>query len=157
MNKLTHTNIKGEAQMVDVGDKSVTNRMAIASGTIFMQKETLQLIKNNQIQKGDVLSTARIAGIMAAKKCADLIPMCHLLSLNKIAITFSISNESILITATTKCSGKTGVEIEAITAVSIAAITIYDMCKAVDRFMKITNIQLIKKTGGKSGSWQLNN
>ncbi len=147
--------------MVDVSDKSVTERIATAQGTVFMQADTLRLIKEGQIKKGDVLAVAQVAGIMAAKKTSDVIPMCHPLSLTGVDISFEESfdpdpkNElcSIKITATVKVTGKTGVEMEALTAVSIAALTIYDMCKAVDKAMFFNRIGLTYKAGGKSGAF----
>lgn len=155
--KLTHTDNKGKAQMVDISDKQTTLRSASAEATISMQKATFDLILSGTHQKGDVLATARIAGIMAAKKCWDLIPLCHPLMLSKISVEFAPNPESssIKITANTKVAGKTGVEIEALTAVSIAAVTIYDMCKAVDRGMIISNICVLEKKGGKSGHWKI--
>lgn len=156
MTKLSHLNQKGEARMVDVSDKAITTRIAKAKSVILMQPETLALITSGAHKKGDVLSVARIAGIQAAKKCADLIPLCHPLMLTKISVelTPNLKNSSIEIIATTKLDGKTGVEMEALTAASIAALTIYDMCKAVDRGMVISQTQVLEKSGGKSGNWQ---
>ena len=157
MSKLTHINANGEAQMVDVSDKNNTTREAKAGARVVMQAETLELIVSGSHKKGDVLAVARIAGIQAAKKCSDLIPLCHPLMLSKVSVELTPNNEKccIDILATAKLNGKTGVEMEALTAASIAALTVYDMCKAVDRFMRIENIQLIEKKGGKSGHWVL--
>ena len=157
MSKLTHINANGEAQMVDVSDKNNTTREAKAGARVVMQPETLDLIVSGSHKKGDVLAVARIAGIQAAKKCSDLIPLCHPLMLSKVSVELTPNNEKccIDIIATAKLNGKTGVEMEALTAASIAALTVYDMCKAVDRFMRIDNVQLIEKKGGKSGHWVL--
>ena len=145
----THIDSKGSAHMVDVSNKNTTNRVAIASSEVIMEKDTLDLIQNGGFEKGDVLGVSRIAGIMAAKKCSELIPMCHPLNLNQVDIFFEENGSK-----TVKVSGKTGVEIEAITAASIAAITIYDMCKSKDRSMEILRTRLIYKNGGKSGEYQ---
>ena len=145
MTKLTHINTKGEANMVDVGDKPNQQRTAVAEGFVFLQSETIDLIQDNNLKKGDVLSTARIAGIQAAKQTSTLIPLCHTLLLNKVAVEFEFAKNGVQVTAITKCNGKTGVEMEALTAVSVACLTIYDMCKAVDAKMKIGDIQLLKK------------
>ncbi|MDC3360081.1 cyclic pyranopterin monophosphate synthase MoaC [Candidatus Thioglobus sp.] len=155
MSKLTHINANGEAQMVDVSDKNETAREAKACARVVMKAETLDLIVSGSHKKGDVLAVARVAGIQAAKKCSDLIPLCHPLMLSKVSVelTPNIQNNCIDIIATTKLTGKTGVEMEALTAASIAALTVYDMCKAVDRFMLIDNVQLLEKKGGKSGHW----
>jgi cyclic pyranopterin phosphate synthase len=157
MSKLTHINANGEAQMVDVSDKNETVREAKASARVVMKAETLDLIVSGSHKKGDVLAVARVAGIQAAKKCSDLIPLCHPLMLSKVSVelTPNTQNNCIDIIATAKLTGKTGVEMEALTAASIAALTIYDMCKAVDRFMLIDNVQLLEKKGGKSGHWIL--
>ena len=154
--KLTHLNKKGDAQMVDVSDKQITVRQAIAQSTVNMKKETLDLILSGTHKKGDVLAVARVAGIQAAKKCWDLIPLCHPLMLSKVTIDMNpnTENSSIEIRALVKLEGKTGVEMEALTAVSVAALTVYDMCKGVDRGMIISNTKLVEKTGGKSGSWK---
>jgi len=153
--QLTHIDEAGRARMVDVGDKEITQRVAIAVGTVRMERETLSLIESGNSKKGDVLAVARIAGIQAAKKCSDLIPLCHPLALNSVEVHFDADAGAgeISITSTCKVSGKTGVEMEALTAVSIAALTIYDMLKAVDRSMDITDIRLMEKSGGKSGDW----
>jgi cyclic pyranopterin phosphate synthase len=153
---LTHFNQAGEAHMVDVGQKDLTARMAIASGKIQMLAPTLQLIISGQHKKGDVLGIARIAGIQGAKKTSDLIPLCHPVALTHLSVDFDISTEihAVICTAKAQTIGQTGVEMEAITAVQIALLTIYDMCKAVDRGMRMTDICLLEKSGGKSGSWK---
>lgn len=150
--EFTHFDEKGRARMVDVGDKNVTQREAVAEGSITMKKETLEMVKQGQMKKGDVLSTAQIGGIMGAKNTSVLIPMCHNIFIEGVNISFNIDdgNSRIDITATAKTTGKTGVEMEALTAVSVCALTIYDMCKAVDKEMVIGNIRLVRKTGGKS-------
>ena len=155
MTHFTHLNEKGEAQMVDVGDKSTTSRVATASAKVQMSKTTLEMIVDGKHKKGDVLAVARIAGIQAAKKTSDLIPLCHPLMLTSIKINFEPDweNNSISISSLCKVSGQTGVEMEALTAASIAGLTIYDMCKAVDKHIVISNIQLETKSGGKSGEW----
>jgi len=157
MSKLTHINENGDAQMVDVSDKNNTAREAKAGAVVLMKAETLELIVSGSHKKGDVLAVARVAGIQAAKKCWELIPLCHPLMLSKVSIELTPNQEKccIEIIATAKLNGKTGVEMEALTAASIAALTIYDMCKAVDRFMRIDNVQLLEKKGGKSGHWKL--
>ena len=157
MSKLTHINDKGDAQMVDVSDKNNTTREAKAGAVVLMKAETLELIVSGSHKKGDVLAVARVAGIQAAKKCWELIPLCHPLMLSKVSIELTPNQEKscIEIIATAKLNGKTGVEMEALTAASIAALTIYDMCKSVDRFMRIDNVQLLEKKGGKSGHWKL--
>ena len=157
MSKLTHINSNGEAQMVDVSDKENTMREAKAGARVVMQSNTLELIVSGSHKKGDVLSVAKIAGIQAAKKCSELIPLCHPLMLTKVNVelTPNTDKNSIEITATAKLNGRTGVEMQALTAASIAALTVYDMCKAVDRFMVIDNVQLLEKKGGKSGHWIL--
>lgn len=157
MSDLTHFNEQGKAHMVNVGEKNQTHRMAICEGTITMQAETLEKILHGDHKKGDVLGIARIAAIMASKKTSDLIPLCHPLMLSHVDIDFSpdTSNSSIYCTCRVETRGQTGVEMEALTAVQVALLTIYDMCKAVDRGMTMTNIRLIEKKGGKSGHWQL--
>jgi len=154
--KLTHIDSKGKAAMVDVGGKSSTLREAIASGAVYMEKETIKLISSNNIAKGNVFETARLAGIMAAKKTAELIPLCHQLNLTSVSVEFKIDDKKniVEIESKAKCGGQTGVEMEALTAVSVAALTIYDMCKAVDRAMIISDIKLMEKSGGKSGTWK---
>jgi cyclic pyranopterin phosphate synthase len=156
MAKLTHFNQQGEAHMVDVGTKPVSQRIAVAEGTIRMQAETLDLILRGKHKKGDVLSIARIAGIMAAKKTAELIPLCHPISITRIEIDLEPQKNSnaIYCRATTETRDQTGVEMEALTAVQIALLTIYDMCKSVDRGMTVSNVQLLEKSGGKSGHWK---
>jgi len=151
--KLTHLDEEGRARMVDVGGKPDTDRKAMAKGEVHMRCETLALIQEGGIPKGDVLAVAQIAGIMAAKRTHELIPMCHPLLLDKVDINFSFDEEQSLvaITATVRCHGRTGVEMEALTAVSVAALTIYDMCKAVERTMRIQNVRLVRKSGGRSG------
>lgn len=143
---LTHVNAAGEAHMVDIGDKKIAHREASASGAVLMHKDTIQLVKNNRVKKGDVLSTARIAAISGAKKTCDLIPLCHNIPINKIDVSFEIEADRIIIKSKASCDAKTGIEMEALTAVSIAALTIYDMCKAVDKTMVITDIKLDEKT-----------
>ena len=156
MDTLTHFDKQGQAHMVDVGDKASTRRVAIASGQIHMQASTLQLIQAGDAKKGDVLGIARIAAIQASKKTADLIPLCHPISLSKVAVDFVIDEKKNAITCktTAETTGQTGVEMEALTAVNVGLLTIYDMCKAVDRGMTISNIKLLEKKGGKSGHWQ---
>jgi cyclic pyranopterin phosphate synthase len=156
---LSHLDDKGHIQMVDVGQKPDTERVAVAKGEVTMRTETLRLIAEGGAPKGDVLTAAQIAGIMAAKRTPDLIPLCHPLQLTKVDVEFEIdeANARIKITATVRCQGKTGVEMEALTAVSVAALTIYDMAKAVEKTMRISNIRLVKKSGGKSGDWRLEN
>ncbi|AJH00816.1 cyclic pyranopterin monophosphate synthase accessory protein [Clostridium beijerinckii] len=151
--EFTHFNEKGRAHMVNVSEKDETKRFAIARGSIKMKKETVDLIKDGLIKKGDVLSVAQIGGIMGVKKTSDLIPMCHNIFITGSDINFNIGEEEIEIEATVSTVGKTGVEMEALTAVTTAALTIYDMCKAVDKDMVIENVRLIKKTGGKSGEY----
>jgi cyclic pyranopterin phosphate synthase len=157
LEQLTHFDNQGQAHMVDVGDKAHTRRIAIAAGKIGMLANTLSLIQSGNTKKGDVLGIARIAAIQGSKKTADLIPLCHPISLSKVAVAFDVDeeNNSISCTVTTETTGQTGVEMEALSAVSIGLLTIYDMCKAVDRGMTISDIQLLEKKGGKSGRWQL--
>ncbi len=154
--KLTHIDSKGKAAMVDVGRKSSTLRVAVAGGAVYMEKETINLISSNNIAKGNVFETARLAGIMAAKKTADLVPLCHQLNLTTVSVEFQIDkrHHRINIESKARCKGQTGVEMEALTAASVAALTIYDMCKAVDRGMIISDIKLMEKRGGKSGTWK---
>ena len=155
MKKLTHINQKGDAQLVDITDKAITHRKAIAEGTIQLNKETLKLIQANLIKKGDVLNTAKIAGIQAAKKTWELIPLCHSINLTKIDINFNIDkkNNTIVCQSSCECFAQTGLEMEALSAVNIALLTIYDMVKAVDRTMVISNIHLVEKSGGRSGTY----
>lgn len=155
MSKLTHFDKDGAAHMVDVGQKDITERSATASSTISMKPETFRLIVDGNAKKGDVLGVARLAGIMAAKRTADLIPLCHPLSLSNVSIEFVLNDKgaTIEVLATCKLKGRTGVEMEALTAASIASLTIYDMCKAVDRGMTILETKLVEKSGGKSGTY----
>ena len=157
MAKLTHIGDDGEARMVDVSDKDITDRTATAHGTVLMAPETLKLVIDGTVKKGDVISVARLAGIMAAKRTSDLIPLCHPLTLNKVDVdlTCDPARNAVHIVATCRVSGRTGVEMEALTAVSTAALTVYDMCKAVDRSMQLTDIHLVHKAGGKSGEFQV--
>jgi len=154
MSGLTHLDAQGHARMVDVGGKAETARVAIASGRIRMSEAALAAIRDGDVPKGDVLAAARIAGIMAAKKTADLIPLCHPLPLHSVGVDFSIEEGAIRATAMASLTGKTGVEMEALTAVSLALLTIYDMAKAIDKGMVIEEIRLIEKRGGKSGDWK---
>jgi cyclic pyranopterin phosphate synthase len=155
-NPLTHFDAQGRAHMVDVAEKGETRRIARATGTAFMQTATLALIESGDAKKGDVLGVARIAAIQAAKRTADLIPLCHPIALTRVGVEFAIDRERACITceATAETVGRTGVEMEALTAVSVALLTIYDMCKAVDRGIVFENIRLLEKEGGKSGPWQ---
>ena len=156
MNKLTHFDKSGRSKMVDVTDKSDTVREAVAQATVTMQKETLRRIMDRQIEKGDVLGVAQTAGIMAAKKTAELIPMCHPLNITSVEMEF-LPHEAasqIEVRAQVKITGKTGVEMEALVAVSVASLTVYDMCKAIDRGITISDIKLLKKSGGKSGRYE---
>lgn len=152
---LTHFDSTGQAHMVDVGNKSETTRIARAAGSIFMRPETLALIQSGTAKKGDVLGIARIAAIQGAKRTSDLIPLCHPISLTRVAVDFAIDTEGSAVhcEVTAECCGKTGVEMEALTAASIGLLTIYDMAKAVDRGMRIENVRLLEKAGGKSGHW----
>lgn len=156
MSKLSHIGAKGEARMVDVSDKAATARRATAEGFISMRAETLALIEGGEAKKGDVIGTARIAGIMAAKRTHDLIPLCHPLAITKATVDFEISHAppGIRVTSDVKVSGQTGVEMEALTAVSVACLTLYDMLKAADKAMVIGGIRLVEKTGGKSGPYK---
>ena len=156
MSELTHFNEQGRAKMVDVTEKAVTRRIAVAAGEVHMAPDTMAHIKNGTMKKGDVLAVAQVAGIQAAKHNWELIPMCHPLPLTGIDITFHLSDNPCMveIQATVSCTGVTGVEMEALTAVSVAALTIYDMCKAVQKDMRITNIRLLEKSGGKSGDYK---
>ena len=156
MSGLTHISASGEASMVDVSEKDVTTRVAVAEGCIVMQPETLELIVSGNAKKGDVLGTARIAGIMAAKRTHELIPLCHALLLSKVTIdlTPDPALPGVRVRAIAKVAGQTGVEMEALTAVTVACLTIYDMAKAVDRFMRIEGVGMMEKSGGKSGDWK---
>jgi len=154
--RLSHIDDEGKAVMVDVSSKKVTNRIATARGTVLMEPKTMRLVQEGGMKKGDVLSVARLSGIMGAKKTPELIPLCHPLALQKIDVELSLdpSRNAIDIIATCKVAGQTGVEMEALTAVSVAALTIYDMCKAVDRTMRLTDIRLLAKSGGQSGDFR---
>ena len=154
--KLTHLDDEGNAVMVDVSDKDVTERTATAKGLVTMQPETMALIQEGGVKKGDVLSVAQLAGIMGAKRTPDLIPLCHPLDLTSVSVDLTCDAErnAVEISATCKLKGKTGVEMEALTAVAVAALTVYDMCKAVDRGMRISDIRLVHKAGGKSGTFE---
>lgn len=158
MSDLTHFNQQGHAHMVDVGDKDVTRRVAIASGKITMQADTLQMITQGKHKKGDVLGIARVAAIMASKRTSDLIPLCHPIGLTHVDVSFAVDEStphgSIDCQVRTETNSQTGVEMEALTSVQVALLTIYDMCKAVDRGMKMTDIRLLEKKGGKSGHWK---
>lgn len=154
MNKLTHLDSAGNARMVDVGSKAETHRVAIAKGLIWMNAATLAAIAAGNAPKGDVLGTARIAGIMAAKKTGELIPLCHPLGLDAVNIDFELVENGVECTATASLTGKTGIEMEALTAVSVALLTVYDMAKALDKGMVIEGVRLIEKRGGKSGIWR---
>ncbi len=156
MAEFSHIDADGKAVMVDVSDKDVTERRATAKGSVFMQPETIRRIVDGGVEKGDVLSVARLAGIMAAKKTADLIPLCHPLSLTaiEVALACDAGRNAVDITATCRLAGRTGVEMEALCAVAVAALTVYDMCKAVDRGMRIGEIRLTHKSGGRSGEYE---
>ena len=154
MSKLTHLDADGAAHMVDVSTKAVTVREAVASGRISMSVEALAAIREGSLKKGDALAVARVAGIMAAKKTSDLIPLCHPLPITKVSVSFEFEAGAITATATVRVAGVTGVEMEALTAVSVALLTLYDMAKALDKSMVISGVQLLSKTGGKSGDWR---
>jgi cyclic pyranopterin monophosphate synthase len=154
MSKLTHLDDSGAAHMVDVADKPATAREATAEGTITMSPEALAAIRDGTTKKGDVLAVARIAGIMAAKKTSDLIPLCHPIALSSVTVDFAFGEDIITATATARTTGPTGVEMEALTAISVALLTIYDMAKALDKAMVIDNVRLLAKSGGRSGNWQ---
>jgi cyclic pyranopterin monophosphate synthase len=154
VSKLTHLDDSGAARMVDVASKPATAREATAEGTITMSQEALTAIRDGTTKKGDVLAVARIAGIMAAKKTSDLIPLCHPIALSSVTVDFVLSDATITVTAIARATGPTGVEMEALTAVSTALLTLYDMAKAIDRGMTIGNIRLLAKSGGRSGDWQ---
>jgi cyclic pyranopterin phosphate synthase len=153
---LTHVDETGAARMVDVSDKSPTVRQAVAAGEVWMRPETLALIQSGGLPKGDALAVARLAGIMAAKRTPELIPLCHPLPITAVTVDFAFdeARSVVEITAQVRCTGVTGVEMEALTAVSVAALTLYDMCKAVERGIRIQNIRLLRKSGGKSGDWE---
>lgn len=148
---LSHLDAQGRARMVDVGKKPDTKRVAVAKGRVVMTPQTLELIRKNEIAKGDVLTVAQVAGITAAKRTSELIPLCHPLLLTNISVDFDLQDDAIEIRAIVEATGKTGVEMEALTAVTVSALTIYDMCKAQDRAMRIQDVRLVKKSGGKSG------
>jgi cyclic pyranopterin phosphate synthase len=156
--ELSHLNQQGEANMVDVTEKAMTSRTATAQGFIKMNNETFELITTGKHKKGDVFAVARIAGIQAAKKCSDLIPLCHPLMLSKVQVDFTLDtkNTSVKVTSLCRLTGQTGVEMEALTAVSVACLTLFDMCKAADPAMEISGIKVLTKEGGKSGQWQAN-
>lgn len=156
MSRLTHFNPAGDARMVDVGDKAETRRVAVAEGRILMRPETLRLIVSGEHSKGDVLGVARVAGIMAAKRTSDLVPLCHPLMLSKVEVALDPrpADNAVSCRATVETVSRTGVEMEALTAVQVALLTVYDMCKAVDRGMTLTDIGLLEKSGGKSGTWR---
>ncbi len=158
MGELTHFNEEGRARMVDVSEKEITTRIAKATATVSVNPETFALIKEGKMKKGDVLAVAQVAGIMGAKRTPDIIPMCHPIQITNVDIAFEMNEEdcTIKIISTAKCDGKTGIEMEAMSAASIAALTIYDMCKAVQRDIKISDIYLLEKDGGKSGHYQFN-
>jgi len=154
MNKLTHLDDQGHARMVDVGGKAETARVAVASGRIRMSEAALSAIRDGNAPKGDVLAAARIAGIMAAKKTAELIPLCHPLALDAVTLDFAFEDDAVRATATASLTGRTGVEMEAMTAASVALLTIYDMAKALDKGMIVEDLRLVEKRGGKSGTWR---
>ena len=156
MTRLSHLDAEGKATMVDVSDKEITDRVATAKGSVVMAAATLKLIQEGGVKKGDVLTVARLAGIMGAKRTPDLIPLCHPLALNAIDVQLTLdpARSAVDITATCRVKGRTGVEMEALTAVAVAALTIYDMCKAVDRKMRLTDIRLVEKSGGRSGTFR---
>lgn len=158
MGEFTHFDSDGNAVMVDVSEKKDTVREAVATGTISLSEECYLKVKNGSMMKGDVLGIARTAGIMGAKRTSELIPLCHILNLTKVTVEFELDDDSCTITAecTAKTVGKTGVEMEALTGVSVTLLTVYDMCKAIDKGMVISDIKLLKKTGGKSGTWERN-
>ena len=156
MSQLTHLNANGEAHMVDVSAKADTARTAIAQSQVELTPAIVAAISDNSLPKGDLFATVRIAGIQAAKKCSDLIPLCHPLPLSKITVDIELQDQALVIRALCKTTGKTGVEMEALTAASVAALTVYDMCKGLDKGMVIREIKLLDKTGGKSGDWSAN-
>jgi cyclic pyranopterin phosphate synthase len=155
MSRLTHFNAEGEAHMVDVGDKAVTDRVAVATGRIRMRQETFALVREGRAKKGDVLGVARVAAIQGAKRTAELVPLCHPIALTRIAVDFGLDETvpAVTCTARVQTRGQTGVEMEALTAVQVGLLTVYDMCKAVDRGMVIEGVRLLEKRGGKSGDW----
>lgn len=154
MSELTHLDADGAAHMVDVGDKAVTRREATATGRIAMSAEAVAAIRAGAVRKGDVIAVARVAGIMAAKRTSDLVPLCHPLPITRVSLDLDVSDDGVAVTATVRTDGKTGVEMEALTAVSVALLTVYDMAKAIDKAMVLNDIQVIAKSGGRSGDWQ---
>ena len=154
MSRISHLNKKGEAHMVNVGEKEISKRCAIAEGIVRVESTTIEKIKKDKLPKGDLFGTARIAGIMAAKKTSELIPLCHNLLISSVKIEIKLVKNDIYVLSTVNCEGKTGVEMEALTAVSVSCLTIYDMLKGLDKNAFITNIQLLEKSGGKSGDWK---
>ena len=154
MSRISHLNKKGEAHMVNVGEKEISKRYAIAEGVVRVESTTIEKIKKDKLPKGDLFGTARIAGIMAAKKTSELIPLCHNLLISSVKIEIKLVKNDIYVLSTVKCDGKTGVEMEALTAVSVSCLTIYDMLKGLDKNAFIANIQLLEKSGGKSGDWK---
>ncbi|MDR6786774.1 cyclic pyranopterin phosphate synthase [Sphingomonas sp. BE138] len=154
MTALTHLDADGAAHMVDVGDKAVTRREAVATGRIVMSPDALAAIRDGAVKKGDVLAVARVAGIMAAKRTSDLIPLCHPLPITRVALDLSLADDGLAAVATVATDGKTGVEMEALTAVSTALLTVYDMAKAIDKTMTIQDIRILQKRGGRSGDWR---
>ena len=154
MSRISHLNKKGEAHMVNIGEKEISKRCAIAEGIVRVESTTIEKIKKDKLPKGDLFGTARIAGIMAAKKTSELIPLCHNLLISSVKIEIKLIKNDIYVLGTVKCDGKTGVEMEALTAVSVSCLTIYDMLKGLDKNAFIANIQLLEKSGGKSGDWK---
>ncbi len=154
MSDLTHLDADGAAHMVDVGDKAVTRREATATGRIAMSVEAVAAIRAGAVKKGDVIAVARVAGIMAAKRTSDLVPLCHPLPITRVSLDLDVSDDGIAATATVRTDGKTGVEMEALTAVSVALLTVYDMAKAIDKAMILHDIQVVAKSGGRSGDWR---
>ena len=154
MSRISHLNKKGEAHMVNIGEKEISKRYAMAEGIVKVESTTIEKIKKDKLPKGDLFGTARIAGIMAAKKTSELIPLCHNLLISSVEIEIKLVKNDIYVLSSVKCDGKTGVEMEALTAVSVSCLTIYDMLKGLDKNAFIANIQLLKKSGGKSGDWK---
>ncbi|SEK62516.1 cyclic pyranopterin monophosphate synthase subunit MoaC [Sphingomonas palmae] len=154
MSDLTHLDADGAAHMVDVGDKAVTRREATATGRVLMSAEAVTAIRAGAVKKGDVIAVARVAGIMAAKRTSDLVPLCHPLPITRVSLNLEIQDAGVAATATVRTDGKTGVEMEALTAVSVALLTVYDMAKAIDKAMIMQDIQVVAKSGGRSGDWQ---
>ncbi len=154
MSKLTHVDDAGNARMVEVGDKAITRREAVAEGYVRLGAAALEAVRSRSAKKGDVLAVAQLAGIMAAKRTGDLIPLCHPLGLDGVDVTLALVADGVRIEASARCTGKTGVEMEALAAVSIAALTVYDMLKAIDKSMRIEGVRLLRKSGGRSGTWE---